>query len=125
FCGKIGDAPLFTLSGKSPSNSIPDKTRKVTCRMTRKLSCRGTFYDFPAAHWVHIRTTNPIESTFSTVRHRQRQTNGCGSVKATISMAFKLAKEAEKRWRKIRGYELIFKVLSGVKFVDGEEKKVA
>lgn len=102
-----------------------DKYPKAVQCLTKDKDNLFTFYDFPAAHWVHIRTTNPIESTFSTVRHRQRQTNGCGSVKATISMAFKLAREAEKRWRKIRGYELIFKVLSGVKFVDGEEKKVA
>lgn len=80
-----------------------------------------TFYDFPAVHWQHIRTTNPIESTFATVRHRTRQTKGCGSVKATVLMVFKLATSAEKGWRKLRGYELISKVIEGVKFKDGEE----
>ncbi len=102
-----------------------DKYPKAVQCLTKDNENLFTFYDFPAAHWIHIRTTNPIESTFSTVRHRQRQNKGCGSVKATISMAFKLSKEAEKRWRKIKGFELIFKVLSGVKFVDGVEKKVA
>jgi transposase-like protein len=83
------------------------------------------FFDFPAAHWAHIKTTNPIESTFATVRHRHRQTKGCGSVRATISMAFKLTMEASKHWRRIRGYELIEKVLNNVKFIDGIEKNDA
>ena len=60
-----------------------------------------TFYDFPAEHWIHLRTTNPIESTFATVRHRTRQTKGCGSRTATLMMVFKLATEAEKHWRRL------------------------
>ncbi len=80
-----------------------------------------TFYDFPAEHWVHLRTTNPIESTFATVRHRSRQTKGCGSRTATLAMVFKLTREAEKRWRKINGYDLIQKVIRGVTFQDGIE----
>lgn len=80
-----------------------------------------TFYDFPAMHWQHIRTTNPIESTFATVRHRTRQTKGCGSRLATLTMVFKLATSAEKRWRKLRGYRLIDQLILGVKFKDGEE----
>ena len=70
-----------------------------------------TFYDFPAAHWLHLRTTNPIESTFATVRHRQRQTKGCGSRQATLMMVYKLARSAEKKWRKLNGYHLVVKVL--------------
>lgn len=81
-----------------------------------------TFYDFPAEHWIHIRSTNAIESTFSTVRHRTRQTKGCGSRVATLAMGFKLAREAEKRWRRINGYEMIEKVISGVEFKDGIEQ---
>lgn len=86
-----------------------------------------TFYDFPAAHWAHLRTTNPIESTFSTVRHRSRQTKGCGSRKATLTMVFKLATGAEKRWRRLNGHNLIPFVLQGDRFVDGElvEKEAA
>jgi len=82
-----------------------------------------TFYDFPAAHWQHIRTSNPIESTFATVRHRTRQTKGCGSRLATLTMVFKLATSAQKHWRKLRGYQLIEKVIKGVRFKDGEEVK--
>jgi len=78
-----------------------------------------TFYDFPAEHWVHIRTTNPIESTFSTVRLRTRRTKGCGSREATLMMVYKLAREAEKRWRKIRGFHWIPQVLKGILFQDG------
>ena len=81
------------------------------------------FYDFPANHWRHIRTTNPIESTFATIRHRTRQTKGCGSVTATLTMVFKLAKDAESHWHRIEGYKLIEKLIQGVTFKDGEEVK--
>lgn len=84
-----------------------------------------TFYDFPAMHWQHIRTTNPIESTFATVRHRSTQTKGCGSRQATLSMVYKLGASAEKHWRKLRGHQLIEKVIQGIKFKDGEEVKEA
>ena len=83
------------------------------------------FYDFPAEQWVHIRTTNPIESTFATVRHRTRRTKGCGSRKATLSMVYKLAREAEKHWRRLNGSKLILEVLRGTPFIDGEMKKAA
>ena len=78
------------------------------------------FYDFPAEHWLHIRSTNAIESTFATVRHRTRQTKGCGSRAATLCMVFKLALQAEKKWRRLNGHRLIAKVIEGVKFTDGE-----
>jgi transposase-like protein len=84
-----------------------------------------TFYSFPAEHWRHLRTTNPIESTFATVRHRTRKTKGCGTRAATLAMVFKLAREAEKRWRRLNGRQLILEVLQGTKFVDGEMKKAA
>ena len=84
-----------------------------------------TFYDFPAEHWVHLRTTNPIESTFATVRHRTRQTKGCGSRIATLTMVFKLATDAEKHWRRLKGSKLITQVVEGVQFIDGEMKKAA
>jgi putative transposase len=79
------------------------------------------FYDFPAMHWQHIRTTNPIESTFATIKHRTRQTKGCGSVMATLTMVFKLAAAAEKKWKKLKGSAFIEKVMNGVIFKDGEE----
>ena len=80
-----------------------------------------TFYDFPAQHWSHLRTTNPIESTFATVRLRTQRTKGSGSRIATLTMVFKLGLEAQKHWRRLNGPELIAKVITGVKFVDGEE----
>ena len=85
------------------------------------------FYDFPAVHWTHIRTTNPIESTFATVRHRTRQTKGCGSRIATLTMVFKLLQESQKTWNKLRGYKTIPFVMAGRVFVDGEmqEAKVS
>jgi len=81
------------------------------------------FYDFPAEHWIHIRTTNPIESTFATVRHRSRQTKGCGNRMATLTMVYKMIKLAEKGWIKLRGFALLQKVVAGIKFKDGEEVK--
>jgi putative transposase len=81
-----------------------------------------TFYDFPAQHWPHLRTTNPIESTFATVRLRTHRTKGCGSRIATLTMVFKLGLEAQKHWRRLQGFELISKVITGVRFVDGEEQ---
>ena len=84
-----------------------------------------TFYDFPAAHWRHLRTTNPIESTFSTVHHRTRQTKGCGSRNATLMMVYKLATQAQKRWQRLHGHKLIELVLQGVEFQDGDIKAAA
>jgi transposase-like protein len=83
------------------------------------------FYDFPAEHWKHLRTTNPIESTFATVRLRHGRTKGNGSRGACLAMVFKLAQSAEKRWRKLNGYELIPDVIRGVRFVDGVKSNAA
>lgn len=77
------------------------------------------FYDFPAEHWIHIRTTNPIESTFATVRLRTDKTKGCGTRLATLSMVFKLAHSAAQHWRKLNKSELLADVMRGVRFVDG------
>ena len=83
------------------------------------------FFDFPAAHWVHIRTTNPIESTYATVRLRTKKTKGCGSRMATLTMVFKLALEAQKTWRRLTGHEQIALVMAGRRFVDGELEQAA
>ena len=77
------------------------------------------FYDFPAEHWVHIRTSNPIESMFATVRLRHRSTKGNGSSTATLTMVFKLCKEAEKNWRRLKGFEKLRLVQQDMIFVDG------
>lgn len=81
------------------------------------------FYDFPAEHWQHIRTTNAIESTFATVRHRTSRTRNCVSRSTFLGLAFKLIEEAEKSWRRIRGADKIALLLNGVSFKDGEEVK--
>jgi len=79
------------------------KYPKACKSLTKDKDQLFTVYDYPAQHWQHIRTTNPIESTFATIRHRSRQTKGCGSRKATLSMMFKLSMSAESHWRKLRG----------------------
>jgi len=84
-----------------------------------------TFYDFPAEHWVHLRTTNPIESTFATVRLRTKRTKGCGSRVATLTMVFKLTQCAEQHWRTLNGSSLLNDVIRGVQFVDGLRKDAA
>jgi putative transposase len=80
-----------------------------------------TFYDFPAEHWKHIRTTNPIESTFATVRHRTKRTKGCLKRNTAMVMVFKLINEAEKRWLKLRGKNQLPKLIRGITFTDGLE----
>jgi putative transposase len=79
------------------------------------------FYDFPAEHWKHLRTTNPIESTFATVRLRTVKTRGCLSRTTALTMVFELCRSAQRAWRKLDGYELLGKVIEGVKFADGVE----
>lgn len=79
------------------------------------------FYDFPAEHWVHIRTTNPIESTFSTVRLRTKRARNCGSRETTLAMVYKLLETAQKRWQRIRGFHLLALVVNNVPFRDGEQ----
>ena len=78
-----------------------------------------TFYDFPAEHWIHIRTTNPIESTFDTVRHRHRKTKGSGSRNACLAMVFKLMQAAERKWRRLNAAKHILHLLAGYKYEDG------
>jgi transposase-like protein len=78
------------------------------------------FYDFPAVHWIHLRTTNPIESTFATVRLRTKKSRGCGSRDTTLAMVFKLMETAQKRWKRIKGFQLLELVVNNVEFRDGE-----
>lgn len=79
------------------------------------------FYDFPAEHWVHIRTTNPIESTFATVRLRTKRARNCGSRETTLAMVYKLLESAQKKWKRIKGFNLLTLVVNNVKFKDGEQ----
>ena len=78
------------------------------------------FYDYPAEHWIHIRTTNPIESTFATVRLRSKRSRNCGSRATTLAMVFKLLQSAQKRWKRIAGFNKLELVVNNVKFQDGE-----
>ena len=83
------------------------------------------FYDFPAEHWVHIRTTNPIESVFSTVRLRHDKTKGNGSRTAGLTMVYKPMESAAKGWRSLNGFSLPAEVVKGTVFIDGIERKPA
>jgi len=102
-----------------------DKYPKAVECLTRDKEHLFTFYDFPAVHWQHIRTTNPIESTFATIRLRTQKTRGCGSRTATLTMVYKLAMEAEKGWKKLKGYKMILLVLENRKFIDGKIEEAA
>jgi putative transposase len=93
---------------------------KATKKITGQLDVLLAFYDYPLEHWIHLRTTNPIESTFSTVRLRTKVTRGAGSRKAGLAMAYKLLDAAQARWRRINGHELVPLVRAGATFIDGK-----
>jgi transposase-like protein len=99
-------------------------SKAVEC-LTRDREVLMTFYDFPAEHWVHLRTTNPVESTFATVRLRHCRTKGNGSRIACLTMVFKLMEMAQRHWRKLNQPELTCEVLKGTKFVDGVKQEKA
>jgi putative transposase len=101
------------------------KYPRATACLSKDRDVLLTFYDFPAEHWMHIRTTNPIESTFATVRLRTHRTKGCGSRIASLTMVFKLAQSAEQTWRALNGSVLLEDVIRGVQFVDGLRKNAA
>ena len=92
--------------------------KAVRCLEKDKASLL-TFYDFPAEHWQSIRTTNPIESSFATIRHRSRKAKGCLSRATMLEMLYKLGESAEKSWRKLRGFKRLGEVIRGVRFTDG------
>ena len=95
------------------------KYPKATACLSKDRDVLLTFYDFPAEHWIHLRTTNPIESTFATVRLRHRRTKGNGSRLACLTMVFKLMQSAQKRWRLLNGSNLLPDVIQGTQFIDG------
>lgn len=96
------------------------KYPKAVAKVVDDLDELLAFYDYPAEHWVHLRTTNPIESTFATVRHRTKVTKGPGSRAAGLAMAFKLIESAQKRWRAVNGPHLVALVRAGATFVNGK-----
>lgn len=95
------------------------KYPKAVEKLAQDKASLLAFYDFPAEHWQHVRTTNPIESTFATVRHRTTRARNCLSRSTFLGLAFKLMEEAEKSWRRIRGADRIQPLLDGVPFKDG------
>jgi putative transposase len=97
------------------------KYPKAVAKLDRDWAQLTAFFDFPAEHWRHLRTTNPIESAFATVKLRTRVTKGAGSKKAALAMAYKLLDAAQERWRRFNGHELIAEVLDGATFKDGIE----
>ena len=105
------DAFVETYEAKYP--------RAAEC-LTKDRDELLAFYDFPSQQWPHLRTTNPIESTFATVRLRTAKTRGCLSRETMLTMVFKLTQSAEKRWRRLRGFHHLAEVVGGVQFVDGE-----
>ena len=111
----------FDLFVKTFEAKYPDATACLEKDREELLA----YYGFPAQHWKHVRTTNPIESTFSTVRLRTKKTRGSGSRKACLTMVFNLAESAQRGWRALCGSDLIPKVIDGIVFVDGELKLAA
>jgi len=121
---QIWMAPTRAEADKAFDNFVAiyeAKYAKATACLTEDRDTLLTLYDFPAEHWVHLRTTNPIESTFATVRLRHRRTKGNGSRAACLAMVFKLCESASRKWRTLNGAKLLPEVISGTQFVDGEK----
>jgi putative transposase len=114
---RVAAEKAFELFIKTYEAKYPKATLCLQKDRTELL----TFYDFPAQHWQSIRTTNPIESTFATIRHRTKRSKGCLSRNGMLHMMFKLGQCAQKSWRRLRGFNYLAKVITGVKFKDGVE----
>ncbi|MGH8734292.1 MAG: IS256 family transposase, partial [Burkholderiales bacterium] len=112
--GKDAGAALERFRGEFDA-----KYPKAVAKLDKDWAHLTAFYDFPAEHWRHLRTTNPIESSFATVRLRTKVTKGAGSKKAALAMAFKLLDAAQERWRRFNGHELVAEVLDDIEFKDG------
>jgi putative transposase len=95
------------------------KYPKAVAKLDNDWAHLTAFYDFPAEHWRHLRTSNAIESSFATVKLRTRVTKGAGSKNAALAMAYKLLDAAQERWRRFNGHELVTDVLAGATFTDG------
>lgn len=95
------------------------KYHKAVERLVKDRDHLLSFYDFPTEHWKHIRTTNPIESTFATVRQRTAKTKGCLSRKTALAMTFKLILSAKRKWRRLDGSNQLAEIIEGAPFRDG------
>jgi transposase-like protein len=96
-----------------------EKYPKATECLVKHWSELTTFFHYPASHWIHLRTTNPIESSFATVKLRTKVTKGAGNKETASVMAFKLLSECQKRWRRLKGHEEIKNLLKGLEYKDG------
>jgi transposase-like protein len=114
------DKTHATTAAKVFAAEFGAKWPKAAAKITDDLDVLLAFYDYPAEHWIHLRTTNPIESTFATVRLRQRVTKGPGSRAAGVAMAFKLIESAQSRWRCLNAPHLVPLVRAGATFVNGK-----
>ncbi len=119
---EIMEAPTRAEAGQALGRlreEFDAKYPKAIAKLDRDWQHLGAFYDFPAEHWRHLRTSNAIESSFATVKLRTRVTKGAGSKKAALAMAYKLLDAAQERWRRFNGHELVADVLDGMSFKDG------
>ena len=113
------DRAHATTAIKAFADEFGAKWPKATAKITGDTDVLLTFFDFPAEHWIHLKTTNPIESTFATVRLRTKVTKGPGSRAAGLAMAFKLIESAQTRWRAVNAPHLVAVVRAGAVFRDG------
>ena len=119
---EIMEAPSSADAGQALERfrgEFDAKYPKALAKLDRDWAHLTAFYDFPAEHWRHLRTSNAIESSFATVKLRTRVTKGAGSKKAALAMAYKLLDAAQERWRRFNGHELVADVLAGATFKDG------
>ena len=114
---KMAAEKAFDLFIKTYEPKYP----KATLCLQKDREALLAFYDFPAQHWQSIRTSNPIESTFGTIRHRTKGSKGCLSRDGMLHMMFKLGQCAQNNWRRLRGFDYLAKVITGVTFKDGIE----
>jgi transposase-like protein len=123
---EIWQAPTIDVAERAFKrfvSSYSGKYPQAVAKLTKDEGALLAFYDFPAEHWLHIRTSNPIESTFATVRHRSTRTRNCVSRDTFLGLAFKLIEKAEKSWQKINGADKVAALLRGDVFKNGEPVK--
>ena len=115
--------PAVASRERSPPPQLHVNAHSLMMRCLNSAISRKrlAFYDFPAMHWQSIRTSNPIESSFATIRHRTKRSKGCPSRDSMLHMMFKLGQCAQKTWRRLRGFDYLAKLVVGIKFKDGIE----